>query len=360
MSDEAEQDSKTEKPTERRISDAIEKGNVPFSKEVVIFVSLFASLIALNLSSSFAVGKLNILLGGVVEQASALTIDNGNDYSGMLKHVFSQSFIAILPFLLIVAIGGILGSLLQNVPNASTERLRPKAERVSIAQNAKRMFGAEARLEFAKSLAKLATILIVIYTVFKKNLTHVLGATGQDPSHLPKRIFDTSASILTQVCLVAFLIAIADAVYTRIKWHNSLKMSRQELKDEFKQLEGNMQLKQRIKELGRQRVKKQMMSDLPRATLVVVNPTHYAVALRYVPAEGGAPVVIAKGLDHLAIRIRGLCEEKQIPVIENKTLARSLHGACEVGSTIPVEFYHTLAEIIHFVEMRKRLILKRS
>ncbi len=360
MSDDVDQESKTEKPTERRVSEAAEKGNVPFSKEVVVFASLFAALVAINLSSGSTAAKLSLLLGNLVEGSSLITLDNGNDYSRILTQTFTQSFTALLPFLIIVAMGGALGSLLQNVPNASVERLRPKFERISPAQNAKRMFGAEARLEFAKSLAKLITILVVIYTVFRKNLTQVLGTAGQEPERLPQRIFDTSTAVFTQVCMVAFLIAIVDAIYTRIKWNNSLKMSKQQLKDEFKQMEGNMQLKERIKALGRQRVKKQMMSDLPRATLVVVNPTHYAVALRYVAAEGGAPVVIAKGLDHLALRIRGLCEEKEISVIENKPLARSLHGACEVGSTIPVEFYHALAEIIHFVEMRRKLARKRA
>lgn len=360
MGEDADRDSRTEKPTERRISDAIEKGNVPFSKEVAIFASLLASLTALNLSSHFAAGKLTALLGSLIEQAGVLSLNDGNDYSKLLSQSFSQCFMAIFPFVAIIAIGGTLGSLLQNVPSANAERLRPKFERLSPAQNASRMFGSEARLEFAKSLAKLIAVSLVIYSVFKKNLSQVMGATGQEPERLAQHIFDTSTAVFTQVCLVAFLIAIADAIFTRVKWYNSLKMSRQELKDEFKQMEGNMQLKERIKALGRQRVKKQMMSELPKATLVVVNPTHYAVALRYVPAEGGAPVVIAKGLDHLALKIRGHCKEIDIPVIEDKPLARSLHAACEVGNMIPVEFYQAIAEIIHFIEMRKKLVRKRS
>ena len=360
MSGDDDRESKTEKPTERRISDAIEKGNVPFSKEVAIFASLLASLVALNMSSHYAVTKLRVLLGGLIEQAGVLTLDNGNDYTRILSHFVGQSFIAIIPFVLIVAAGGVLGSLLQNVPSANIERLRPKIERLSLKQNASRMFGSEARIEFAKSLAKLGAVSLVVYTLFKKNLSQVMGATAREPERLAQQIFDSSASVFSQICLVAFLIAIADAIFTRVKWHNSLKMSRQELKDEFKQMEGNTQLKERIKSLGRQRVRKQMMSDLPKATLVVVNPTHYAVALRYVPAEGGAPVVIAKGLDHLAMKIRGLCIEKNIPVIEDKSLARSLHAACDVGSMIPIEFYQAIAEIIHYIEMRKKLIRKHG
>ena len=360
MSSDADRESKTEKPTERRISDAIEKGNVPFSKEVAIFASLLASLVALNISSHFAIAKLKVLLGGLIEQAGDLTLANGNDYARILSHFFGQTFLAILPFVLIVAAGGVLGSLLQNVPSANIERLRPKIERLSLKQNASRMFGSEARIEFIKSLAKLGVVSLVIYNLFKKNLSQVMGAVGQEPNRLAQQIFDSSTAVFSQVCLVAFLIAIADAIFTRVKWYNSLKMSRQELKDEFKQMEGNAQLKERIKSLGRQRVRKQMMSDLPKATLVVVNPTHYAVALRYVPAEGGAPVVIAKGLDHLAMKIRGLCQEKDIPVIEDKSLARSLHAACDVGGMIPVEFYQAIAEIIHFIEMRKKLTRKHA
>ena len=356
MSDDSDPESKTEKPTERRISDAVEKGNVPFSKEVVIFSSLFASLLALNLSSRFAAGKLNSIFGRLVEQAGTLQFDNGNDYSQALSQTFKQSFIAIVPLLAIIGVGGVLGSLMQNVPSASLERLKPKFERLSPAKNFTRMFGSEARIEFGKSLAKLAVVSFVVYKLFKENLSLVMGSVGQEPERLSQRLFDTSTAVVTQVCLVAFLIAIADAFYTRLKWHNSLKMSKQELKDEFKNMEGNIMLKERMKAVGRQRIKKQMMSQLPKATLVVVNPTHFAVALRYVPAEGGAPIVIAKGLDHLALRIKGLCEENNIPVIENKPLARTLHAACDVGSMIPVEFYQAIAEIIHFIEMKKRLV----
>ena len=360
MSDDSDQESKTEKPTERRISDAVEKGNVPFSKEVVIFSSLFASLLALNLSSRFAAGKLNSILGSLIEQAGTLQFGSGNDYSHALSQAFKQSFIAIVPILSIIGIGGVLGSLLQNVPSANLERLRPKFERLSPAKNSSRMFGAEARVEFGKSLAKLGIISFVVYKLFKENLSLVMGSMSQEPERLPQKLFDASAAVVTQVCLVAFLIAIADAAYTRVKWHNSLKMSRQELKDEFKHMEGNMMLKERMKSIGRQRAKRQMMSELPKATLVVVNPTHFAVALRYVPAEGGAPIVIAKGLDILALRIRGICQANDIPVIEEKLLARTLHASCDVGSMIPVEFYQAIAEIIHFIEMKKKLVRRSS
>jgi flagellar biosynthesis protein FlhB len=355
MSDDTDKESKTESPTERRISDALERGNTPFSREAVTFGSILAILAAIMLNASYTVPKflhiLSVLLGNVDQYQLADGIDGPKLFALTLQ----SAFLAIIPVVVIMAAGGILGALGQNVPSASLERLVPKFERLSPASNLSRIFGKQGQFEFLKSVVKLLAIAAVVRHSMIVNLPKINGSIDGDVGKLPTRLFYAVSDIAGQVCLLAFVVALVDVVATRMKWHDDLKMTRQEVKDEHKQSEADPQLKERIKMIGRQRAKNRMMLDLPKATLVVANPTHFAVALRYVPAEGGAPLVIAKGLDLLALKIRSLCESANIPVIENKPLARSLHKSCEVGSMIPAEHYRAVAEVIHYVEARKRL-----
>jgi len=355
MSDTADHESKTEQPSQKRITDTIEKGNVPFSKEVVTFVSLAGALLAITLTGTVSTRHLFDILYGSFDHLEEFPLDNGADAAQVLLRYFQAAFLVILPFSAVIAVGGIIGSIGQNVPSAALERLMPKMERISPAENFKRIFGTQGLVEFAKSVAKIAVVALLLYHVFSGNFADLTGNLASDVSNLPLRILDFTKAMLAPVCIFAFLLAIFDTVITRMRWYRNLRMTRQELKEELKQSEGDMQLKERIKQIGRQRVRKRMMAELPKATLVVVNPTHYAVAMRYVPAEGGAPVIIAKGVDNLALKIRQFCEENNISVIEDKPLARALHKSCEVGTMIPPDFYKAVAEIIHFIEMRKRM-----
>jgi flagellar biosynthesis protein FlhB len=360
LSENQDTESKTEKASERRLGEALEKGDTPFSREAVTLGSLLGIMFALSLSGP-SVGKtIAESLYLIFDHVDDIWMENQNDFGHRLQLVFAASFTALLPIWLLIAVGGIIGALGQNVPNASLERLRPKFQRIAPSSNIKRMIGREALIEFGKSVLKLVVIGLVIYRAFMVNLQQGFFTLAQSANQLPILVMDVVKSILAPVCLLAFIIAIIDVSFTRLQWHNRQKMTKQEVKDEFKQSEGDPFLKERIKSLGRKRARNRMMAELPKATLVVVNPTHYAVALRYVPTEAGAPMVLAKGLDHLALKIRDLCEEKAIPVIENRELARGLYGACEVGTMIPVEFYRAVAEIIHFIEMRNRLSTKRT
>ncbi|MBG1233200.1 flagellar biosynthesis protein FlhB [Aestuariivirga litoralis] len=355
MSDAADHESKTEEPSQKRIQDTIEKGNVPFSKEVVTFISLGGALLAISLTGAASTRRLFEILYGSFDHLEDISFENGADAAQILSRYFQGVFLVLLPFVAVIAIGGIIGSIGQNVPSIAGDRLMPKLERISPAANFKRIFGSQGLMEFAKSVAKITVVCLLLYRVFKGSFNELAGSLAGDIGHLPQRIMDFTLAMLAPVCVFAFLLAIFDTVITRMRWYRNLRMTRQELKDEFKQSEGDQQLKERIKHIGRSRVRKRMMAELPKATVVVVNPTHYAVAMRYVPSEGGAPLVLAKGVDSLALKIRKYCEDNNISVIEDKTLARALHKSCEVGTMIPPEFYKAVAEIIHFIEMKKRM-----
>ena len=355
MSDETDKESKTEQASEKRRGDAIEKGNIPFSREAVTFGSLVAILAGVGLISANLVNEITTILKNGIDNVDQIRIENRPDGANFLFDYVTNIGLLMLPLLVVLAMGGLLGALGQNVPQASTERVMPKGSRISPSANFEQIFGKQAFLEFAKTLVKLLIISLVTYSVVRSQVGGTVFAGHSDPSGLPKLLRSLTISMLVPFCLTALVIAIIDMVWMRLKWSKDLMMSRQELKDEMKQSEGDPHIKQRFKMLGRRRLNKRMMGNVPQATVVVVNPTHYAVAMRYVVEEGGAPVVIAKGLDHLALRIKERCIELDIPVVENKPLAQSLHKATKVGSMIPVEFYRAVAEVIHYVEMRKRL-----
>ncbi|NJM28841.1 MAG: flagellar biosynthesis protein FlhB [Rhizobiales bacterium] len=355
MSDETDQESKTEHATEKRIRDSLEKGNIPFSKEAVTLGSIAAMLAASALIAQYATADLYSLLSTGFEHAGSIRIESPGDASGLLSKLAVHVGVILVPMLLLLAFGGILGGSAQNMPSANLERLTPKFERISPKKNFSQFYGKAAALEAATTSVKLAAAGGVAYWTTKQLFGNVIQFSISDPSLLLGSIGAHVNTILSSFTLLCIAIAVLDVVMVRMRWSKKLMMTRQEVKDELKQSEGDPLVKQRMQLLGRSRRRGRMMADVPRATMVVVNPTHFAVAMRYVAAEGGAPVVVAKGMDHLALKIREVCEENRIPIVENPPLARALHKSVAVGSMIPAEFYRAVAEIIHFVELRRRM-----
>jgi flagellar biosynthesis protein FlhB len=360
MSDQPDRESKTEAPTEKRISDAIEKGNNPFSREIVSLGSLLALAAGLKLVVPAAVAALAFQLQLGFAGLEQVTLENASDGGHHLKGVLQSVGAIMLPFLLLLGVGGIVGSLVQNAPSANGTRVAPKWERLSLSRNLKRIIGKEAFIELAKTSAKFTVLSVIVYVTLRDKFGELVNAGFGEPAGLPSLLRDVGLDILVAVTVFVFLLAIVDIVWTRLKWWDDLKMTRQELKDEHKNAEGDPLLKQKRKAIALKRSRSRMLADVSKATLVVVNPTHFAVAMRYVPEEGGAPVVLAKGLDLLALKIRELSGEHRIPIVENKPLARSLYGACEVGDMIPAEYYRAVAEVIHFVERRRQLAKPRG
>lgn len=358
MSEDTDKESKTEDPSDKRIRDAIEQGNVPFSPEAGVLSSIAGIMVIGLMTAGPAVSSLSHRLGLLIENAATLDLSSGSDaFSLVLGEVWGVFLIA-LPVLAVISIGGLIGPLMQNTPQANLERLTPKGSRISPGTNLARLFGKQAFIDFAKMVLKVVAVTSIAYWALMRELGRIVEASASEVGSIPSLILSIFNALIAPVCLVALIIAIVDVVMTRLRWFGDLKMTRQELKDEHKQSEGDPAVKERARQIARQRLRSRMMSDLPRATVVIANPTHYAVALRYAPTDGGAPLVLAKGVDHLALRIREKSEELGIPVVENKPLARSLYAAVEVGSMIPPEFYRAVAEIIHFVDERNRSALR--
>ena len=353
MAEEPDKDSKTEEPTEKKIRDAFERGFVPVSREVATLASLLGMLV---ISSFFLVGgvtHINVSLRRLLDNPGGWSLQNSADAIGLFHTIAMDALRLLLPAVVVLAVAGILSSFLQNAPRLVLERIRPQLSRLSISKGWKRVFGAQGWVEFFKSLFKLGAIAFLGFLLLRSARHDVTNAMIMEPSALPALILTLGTKLLSTVAVAAIVLVAADIVWSRLFWHGELKMTRQEIKDELKQVDGDPIVKARLRSLARDRQRKRMIAAVPRATLVIANPTHYAVALRYVREEGGAPLVVAKGQDLIALRIREVATEHGIPVIENKTLAQALYRSVEVDKMIPSEFYKAVAEIVFFLLARQ-------
>ncbi len=353
MADGESKESQTEEPTEKKLGDAIERGDVPFAREAALFASTGAMLIIGAFTAKGVMAAMTALLRQLLDDAGSVSIRNGNDAVALLQIVGrGVSSILIAP-LVILATAGILSSVLQNPPRLVIDRIQPELKRISLANGWHRLFGARGQIEFLKGVLKLGSISAVLFTVLQWQQNNLVNAMAVDPEAVPELILSIAMRLLSVVGVVTMLLLAADLVWARTHWRRDLRMSRQELKDEIKQNEGDPLKKAKLRSLAQDRQRKSMIANVPKATLVIANPTHFAIALRYVKEENAAPLVLSKGQDLIALKIREIAEQHGIPVIEDKLLARSMYESVEVDRTIPPEFYKAVAELIHFLGSRK-------
>jgi flagellar biosynthesis protein FlhB len=353
MSEAPDKDSKTEEATEKKRRDSIEKGKVPVSKELSVFLSLIGMLIVAGFLIGDSVARLTLTLQRMIDDPGGWSLENGPNAVLLLHAVVGESARFLGPLLLVLLLSGLAASFLQNAPRFVLNRIQPELSRISVSKGWKRTFGPQGQTEFAKSAFKFLGITLVAVLLLRSQQHVLVNAMFIDPSSIPDLVLTVAMHLLSAVSVATILLVAADLVWSRLHWERDLRMTKQEVKDEFKQAEGDPILKARRLSLARDRSRRRMLAAVPRATLVIVNPTHYAVALRYVREEGGAPLVLAKGQDFIALRIRGVAEANNIPVVEDKALARSLYESVEVDRLIPAEFYRAIAEIIFFLQSRQ-------
>jgi flagellar biosynthesis protein FlhB len=352
VAEEEDKDGKTEEPTEQRIKTAVEKGDVPVSRELGVFMPLAAALAGLIYTAQGPATALVKFLAICLDQSGEITLEG--DASGLVLTIIWQSALVVLPIVLILMLFGLAGTIAQNQPKFVAERVQPQLARISVAKGFKRIFGAAGLVEFAKSLAKFILLAAVGYNFIQRETTHILVAVRSDPEQLPATLYALSLKLMITIVVTCSVLAAADLAWARFSWRRKLRMSRQEVKDEHKQMEGNPIVKGRLRALARDRARRRMLTRVPSATVVIANPTHFAVALRYVRSEGGAPVVVAKGQDLIALKIREVAEAHGVPIIEDKPLARSLYNSVQVDGMIPPEFYRAVAKVILFIGSRRK------
>ncbi|SDA40056.1 flagellar biosynthesis protein FlhB [Sinorhizobium sp. NFACC03] len=349
MSDDQDKDSKTEAPSEKKISDAAEKGNVPFSREATMFASTLAIYIFFVFFLADGVSTMAEALKDIFEQPEAWRLENSTDVVALITHLAWKSTALVVPAFVLLILFGVGSSIFQNLPRPVLDRVQPKLNRISPMGGLKRIFGAQGLVEFGKSLFKIIIVSVVVVLVLWNNYFATLDLMFSDPVTM----FSTMANDLNEIMIVILfataVLAIADLFWSRHHWYTELMMTKQEVKEEMKQAQGDPIVKSRLRSMQRDRARKRMISSVPRATLVIANPTHYAVALRYVREESDAPIVVAMGQDLVALKIREIAEKNGIPVFEDPPLARSMFAQVSVDSVIPPVFYKAVAELIHRV-----------
>ena len=352
MADDQDKDSKTEEATEKKIQDALDKGNVPFSKELGVFNGLVGLLIIFALLLSDNVIRISGLLRSFIDKPAAWSMESGTDAVALLSSLNAELGLFLLPFFIILMVAGLAGSFAQNPPRAVLKRITPELSRISLAKGWTRLFGVQGFVEFLKSLFKLTSVTVVCIVIFQFAYVDVVNIMFTEPSAIPDQALALVVTVFSGVAAMTAMMVAADLLWSRISWQKRLRMTKQEVKDEYKQVDGDPIVKARLQSIARDRSRKRMIAAVPLATLVIANPTHFSIALRYVREENEVPVVVAKGKDIIALKIRQTAEENGIPVIEDKVLARSLYDVVEVDNHIPPAFYKAVAELIYFISQR--------
>jgi flagellar biosynthesis protein FlhB len=331
---------KTEAATARHIQQAREAGRVPISREVTVFASLTAVVLVLAYQSQ---SSLRVLLPTL-----QLFLVQG-DGSGAAAGIVVQSVLStVTPALAAAATGAAVAVLLQTGFLLSGSMLRPRASRINPLAGVKRIFGWHGLEELLKSLAKLGIFGAAIWTAVQDDLPGLLVLPREDPGRLPSAVIRPVFHILLAGVLCQAALAVLDIAWVRFRYARDLRMSRQDIREELKDTEGNPHTKARIRRIRVIRARRRMMAQVPKATVVVTNPTHYAVALAYDRAVNPAPRVVAKGIDAVALRIREVAGGAHVPVVSNPPLARALYRL-ELDAEIPAEHYKAVAEIIAYV-----------
>ena len=349
MSEDADDASKTEEPTQKKLEEAHKKGNFAISREIHNWLMLAAVVVLLMAVLPGTMIGLQQRLSFYIENIDQLPMDRASIGMILLKVMLDILWALWLPVLLLCA-AGVLGSIAQTGWNVSWEKIVPKLEKISPLAGFKRVFGSVNQLiELLKGLAKILVVGGVAYLALKPMVLSVEHFTGIDVMALLAEMKELTYRLFVGVLAVLTLIAGGDLMWQRHSYNKRMRMTRQEVKDEYKQQEGDPMIKARVRQLRMERARKRMMAAVPHADVVVTNPTHYAVALKYDPESMGAPTVLAKGVDQIALKIREIATGKDIPIVENPPLARALYATVDVDEEIPSEHYRAVAELITYV-----------
>jgi flagellar biosynthetic protein FlhB len=351
MADENDSSDKTEDPTQKRLDEALERGDVAKSQEVNTWFMIAGATLVLS-SFSGSIGGIRTPLRNLLANAWMIHVDGPNLLALAQRLEYMLIGALGVPFLML-AIAAIAGNMLQHRLVWSGESLKPSFNKISPASGLKRIFGKQAAVNFGKGIFKLIALGSVMSMILWPERHRLEAMLQFDPAQIIATICGLALRLLGAVVAMLAAVAIADYFFQYRTWFERQKMSLQEMKQEFKQSEGDPHIKGRLRQLRMARMKKRMMTAVPKASVIITNPTHYAVALSY---ERGmaAPICVAKGVDLIALKIREIAKAHDIPIVENVPLARALHAAVEIDAEIPVEHYHAVAEVIGYVMGLKR------
>ncbi len=343
-----DKDAKTEDPTSKRMGKAWSEGNIPVSQEVKSVSMLIGALIVVGVLAPWVAKELMTYLRTFIERPESIAIDVESFRTLFIQVVFKVGVLLAFPFMVLV-IAACAGTMTQIGLVYTPKKIGFKLSNLSPIAGLGRMFSTTSLIEAAKGVLKMSIVGTLIALVVIPTMSHPDKLIGQDLPATINELHRLIVMILFLVVLIMVSLAAADYVYQRWSHKEKLKMTKQEVKDEHKEQEGDPKVKSRIRNLRMERHRQRMMAAVPRASVIITNPTHYAVALHYDIDAMAAPRVVAKGVDYLAKRIRQIGEANEVPIIENPPLARALYAAVEVDQEIPQEHYKAVAEVIGFV-----------
>lgn len=352
MADDQDKDSKTEEASEKKIKDSLDKGKTPFSKETPILFSLLATMFVMTFFMSERIVAAGQQLASMMDQSVNYDLSNSGDIHWLVQRVVFITGAVTVPLFAALIVAGITGSAAQNPPVPVAERIRPQLSRISLVKGWQRIFSAKGLVEFAKSMGKIIFAAILAGLVLHDLVPRMIeGLYTEAPTFLAS-VKGLLLKLMSAIIFAMVLIAGADFMWTRYQWKVDLRMTRQEVKDEVKQSQGDPLIKARLRSIAQDRARRRMMKAVPSATLVIANPTHLSIALRYEPGRDAAPVVVAKGRDLIALRIRELAEKNGVPVFQNVELARAMYKNVSIDQIIPTDFFKAVAELVSIVRRR--------
>lgn len=344
---------KTEEPTSKKLEDAKKKGQIARSKELgTMFVLIFSAISLLLYGPEIGKGLYNIM-GRMLSLNRSETYDTTKMFA-VWSEVASALLFPMAMFVLIIVIAAFIGNTLLGGFNFSWEAAAPKPSKMSPMKGFKRMFGPQAAIELVKSILKFALLAIFAVFLIQTFFDEILHLSIESaPSNIIHALEILSWMFLGLSCTLVIIAAI-DAPYQSYNHNKQLKMTMQEIKDEYKNSEGDPQIKARIRQTQRQMSQRRMMQDVPDADVIVTNPTHYSVALKYDTERAGAPIVLAKGIDEMAMQIRKIAKGNEVPIVESPMLTRALYHTAEIGQQIPDQLFTAVAQVLAYVFQLKR------
>jgi flagellar biosynthetic protein FlhB len=356
MADEdADESQKTEDPSGRKLGKARDEGNVPMSQEVRNVLMLFGIMIVLAALGTFVSKRLLPILTPYLENAHAIAVDEESIRAMFVDLGVRVGLVLAAPFVVLIIVG-VLGTVSQVGWVFSWSKLQPNLSFLNPLAGLKRMFSVMSLLELLKSTIKVALIGLLLWNILVPKRGVLNLVPDLEPLQIMEIIRENVLLLVIYLLVIYTFLASADWWYQRWTYRKKLRMTKQEVKEEHKDTEGDPKVKSRQASLRMQRARTRMLMAVPKATVVVTNPTHYAVALSYEMEEMQAPVVVAKGIDFLALRIRELAETNEVPIVENPPLARALYASVEVDQAISPEHYKPVAEVIGYVmRLKKKL-----
>jgi flagellar biosynthetic protein FlhB len=350
VAEEKDQDSKTEEATPRKLDEARKKGDVAKTPDLASWLSLMGASAVLLIGGGWFSTRMAAELVPFLAQPHAM-VDALHAGAGV--EIGTRAIWSTVPLLGAIAlatiVGGAGGNLIQSGFLFTGEKIKPKLEKISPLKGAKRIFGPDGLVQFIKTLLKVIAISAIAWVVLKPHTREMEAMAAMTPAAILPMARDLAVAIIGATLAFLGVTAFADFLWQRHRFAKRMRMTREELKDDYKQSEGDPHVKAKLKQIRAQKGRQRMMQNVPNATVIVTNPTHYSVALKYEPGKDAAPLCVAKGVDALALKIREVAREHEVPIIEDVPLARALYATVDVDEVIPREHFEAAARVIGFV-----------